>query len=194
MQWTPIVIIIGILASMAFYAFNNNLASNNISNIGSSTASTENFMEKLAITSPSFSNGEMIPVKYTCNGEKINPPISITGVSQNAKSLVFILEDPDAPVQGGFIHWVRFNIPPANVSAGEGADIGGLFGKNSAGNTDYVPPCPPSGIHHYYFKIYALDIELPLSDNATKTEIESAMAGHIISSAELIGLFGKKNK
>lgn len=146
----------------------------------------------MKITSPAFKNNELIPPKYTCDGENINPSLEFSGVPENAKSLVLIMDDPDAPA-GTFIHWIIWNIGPSmpgikeNSVPNEAEEGVTSFGKNGYGG-----PCPHTGTHHYFFKLYALDAKLDLSPNADKTELEKAMEGHILAQAELIGLYSRK--
>jgi Raf kinase inhibitor-like YbhB/YbcL family protein len=142
----------------------------------------------LSISSSAFSPGGHIPVKYTCEGENVNPPIYITGMPRETKSLVLIMEDPDA-VHGTFDHWVMWNISPTETLNENSAP--GRQGRNSAGNNCYTGPCPPQGVHHYNFKIYALDIMLGLDTGASKTKVLQAMEGHVIASGVLMGLYKK---
>ncbi|PIN75924.1 YbhB/YbcL family Raf kinase inhibitor-like protein [Candidatus Woesearchaeota archaeon CG10_big_fil_rev_8_21_14_0_10_37_12] len=143
-----------------------------------------------------FENNGKIPAKYTCNGENIIPPLQFQNIPEQAKSLVLIVDDPDIPdfVKESrgievFDHWVIFNIPSHVRTIEEGKVPEGIQGKNSAGNNAYTGPCPPDREHRYFFKLYALDITLNLSEGATKTEVERAMQGHILEQAELIGLY-----
>ena len=146
-------------------------------------------MKQLTITSTAFKQNEMIPTKYTCKGENINPDLSIEGIPKEAKSLVLIMDDPDAP-KGTFVHWVMYNIDPKITEIKENTNPG-LSGENSAGQVKYTGPCPPSGIHRYFFKVYALDFanmpQFEISPN--KTQIESFMKDHVIAKGELIGRF-----
>ena len=128
----------------------------------------------------------MIPKKYTCDGANINPALSIENLPEGVKSLALIMDDPDAP-NGTFDHWIMWNMPPKTTIAENSAR--GLQGQNGRKENKYTGPCPPSGTHHYYFKIYALDTELELKAGADKASLEEAMKGHILSSAELIGLY-----
>lgn len=135
----------------------------------------------MKIISSAFAENSTIPSKYTCEGENINPPLAFMDVPANAKSLVLIMDDPDAPM-GTFVHWVLYNINPAEKGITE----------NSVSHSGYIGPCPPSGTHRYFFKLYALDINLDLQ-NADKNMAEEKMQGHILEKAELTGLY-KKNK
>jgi Raf kinase inhibitor-like YbhB/YbcL family protein len=141
------------------------------------------------ITSPAFKHNEMIPVKYTCDGADVNPPLLFEDVPANAKSLALIVDDPDAP-RGTWVHWVVWNIAPDTREVPEkSVPKGALQGMNDFRKKDYGGPCPPSGTHRYFFKLYALDGVLTLGKNADKAALEAAMQGHIISQAEIIGLY-----
>ncbi len=143
----------------------------------------------MKITSSAFSNRQKIPTKYTCGGENINPPLKIEQVPQEAKSLVLIMYDPDSPV-GVWDHWIVFNINP-NIEgiAEHSVPPNSIQGKNSWGSSEYGGPCPPTGTHRYFFKLYALDIKLKLNLGATKEKVESLMTNHILDQAELVGLY-----
>ena len=152
----------------------------------------EEDMAKLTIESPSFGNNEMIPSKYTCDGQNINPPLKISGVSNTAKSLVLIMDDPDAPM-GTWVHWTIWNINPKITEILENnVPENAVEGITSFKKPGYGGPCPPSGTHRYFFKLYALDTMLELNSKASASDIEKAMEGHILDSAELIGLY-KRN-
>ena len=144
----------------------------------------------MKIISPAFEHNQNIPDKYTCKGENINPPLQFVDVSHNAKSLVLIVDDPDAPV-GLWVHWVVFNIPITVSEIAENSKPDGTQGITSFGKAGYGGPCPPSGTHRYFFKLYALDSTVDLQINADKKAVEEAMKGHVIEQAELIGFFGK---
>lgn len=143
-------------------------------------------MKELIITSTAFKHNKMIPAKYTCDGAAINPPLRVEGVPEDAKTLVLIMDDPDAPM-GTFVHWVVWNIP-INVEIEEDS-IPGTEGRNSTGRNSYIGPCPPSGTHRYFFKFYALDGRLDIDRNFTKQDVENAMKDKIIAKGELIGLY-----
>jgi len=146
----------------------------------------------MIIRSPSFQNNGLIPLKYTCDGEDINPPLEIGGVPESAKSLALIVDDPDAPM-GTWVHWVVWNISPETKQIEEGMVPEGVMeGMTDFGRAGYGGPCPPSGTHRYFFKLYALDTELNLDNSATKEDVEEAMKGHILDSAVLIGLYKRK--
>lgn len=140
----------------------------------------------LTIKSPAFANNEWIPAKYTCVGSNINPALSITDIPNGTESLALIVDDPDAP-NGTYVHWVMWNIPVISVIDENSAP--GIQGKNGKGENKYFGPCPPTGIHHYNFKIYALDTKLILPLQADKNALLKAMDKHILASGGLIGLF-----
>ncbi|RQW77358.1 MAG: YbhB/YbcL family Raf kinase inhibitor-like protein [Geobacter sp.] len=146
------------------------------------------------LTSPAFNHGSQIPSQYTCDGEDINPHLVIHGVPQGAKSLALVMEDPDAPA-GLWTHWVVWDIPPETKEIREHtAPIGTGEGLNSWGETGYGGPCPPSGTHRYFFRLFALDTRIKLPVNSKKAELEAAMAGHILATAELMGTYGRTNE
>jgi hypothetical protein len=132
-----------------------------------------------------------MPARFTCDGENINPSLEISGVPNEANSLALIMDDPDAP-GGTWVHWVKWNIPPKTRMIGEGQEPAGVSGKGSGGKLSYAGPCPPSGTHRYFFKIYALDTELNLAEGATKENVLNALAGHIVGEGELVGLYSRK--
>ncbi|MFC1624516.1 YbhB/YbcL family Raf kinase inhibitor-like protein [Candidatus Omnitrophota bacterium] len=142
----------------------------------------------MKITSSEFENNGTIPKKFTCQGEDINPMLIIENIPSGAKSLALIVDDPDAPM-GMWVHWVVYNIPIA--SSIEEDTIPGKQGLNDFGRKDYGGPCPPSGTHRYFFKIYALGAELDLKEGIRKSDLEKAMEGHILAKDELIGLYKK---
>ncbi|OGI11694.1 hypothetical protein A3K64_00135 [Candidatus Micrarchaeota archaeon RBG_16_36_9] len=143
-------------------------------------------MEELVITSVAFKNNKMIPMKYTCDGDNVNPPLNVEGIPKSAKTLVLIMDDPDVPM-GTFVHWVVWNIPIDGKI--EENSVPGTEGQNSARGNSYMGPCPPSGTHRYFFKFYALDNELNMNGNSNKQGVEDAMKGHIVAKGELIGLY-----
>ena len=140
----------------------------------------------MKITSPSFRNNEKMPAKFTYDGLDINPSVEIENIPAGTKSLALIVDDPDAPMKT-WVHWVVYDIPP--VSRIEEGSIPGKQGINDSGGKNHHGPCPPSGTHRYYFKIYALDKVLDLNDGISKADLEKAMQRSILSSAELIGLY-----
>jgi Raf kinase inhibitor-like YbhB/YbcL family protein len=146
-------------------------------------------MKGLQIVSPAFRLNELIPKKYTCDGKDVNPPLLIESIPSGAKSLALIVDDPDAPV-GTWVHWVVWNISPGTREIKEDSvPKGAEQGVNDFRKNDYGGPCPPSGTHRYFFKLYSLDTVLNLSSKAKKSDLERAMKGHILEKAELVGLY-----
>ncbi len=143
----------------------------------------------MKLTSPEFKHNQFIPDKFTCDGEDVNPELIIEDIPKEAKSLVLILDDPDASV-GTWVHWIVFNIPVINRI--EENSIPGKQGSNSSGKRDYRGPRPPLGTHRYFFKVYALDTMLNLQEGIAKSALLDAMQGHILANAELIGLYRRK--
>ncbi|MHA2250622.1 MAG: YbhB/YbcL family Raf kinase inhibitor-like protein [Candidatus Kariarchaeaceae archaeon] len=145
------------------------------------------------ITSPAFKQGEYIPDRYTCRGLDINPEFHINGTPNNALSLVLIMDDPDAKEVAGFtwVHWIVWNISPSTIIIEENSvPDNAMQGMNSRSTVDYQGPCPPSPRdHRYYFKLYAVDIELDLPSSSGITLLEEAMDGHIIEKAQLMGRY-----
>jgi len=142
----------------------------------------------MKLTSPSFADKQMMPSDYTCDGAGKIPPLEIADVPLNAKSLALVVDDPDAPA-GVWDHWVVWNIAPATKRIDSEPE--GVPGKNSWGKTGYGGPCPPSGVHRYYFKIYALDAVLDLAAGSNKASLLQAMKGHILAEASLMGTYQK---
>ena len=153
-------------------------------------------MPSLTITSSAFSQGAAIPVQYSCKGRDVSPPLAWSDPPAGTKSFALIVDDPDAPV-GTWVHWVLYNIPPTarglpEASATEAALAdGSLNGRTSAGSPGYHGPCPPSGTHRYFFKLYALDSMLSLPSSADKARLLEAVQGHILAQGELMGTFSK---
>jgi len=146
----------------------------------------------MKLTSPVFEQNQFIPKKYTCDGEDINPPLEISGVPEGTKSLVLIVDDPDAPM-GTWDHWIIWNINPATSQIEENnIPEGSIQGMNDFGKNSYGGPCPPLGTHHYHFKLYALNKTLELTPVAKKEDVEKSMEGSILAWAELIGLYQRK--
>lgn len=141
---------------------------------------------KMELTSPAFDNGSNMPAKYTCDGEDLSPELVIKNIPSGAKSLALIVDDPDAPMKI-WVHWVVYDIPPASKI--EEGSIPGKQGMNDSHGLDWSGPCPPSGTHRYYFKLYALDKVLALPEGIDKKALEKAMEGHILDRAELMGLY-----
>ncbi|MFZ5392303.1 MAG: YbhB/YbcL family Raf kinase inhibitor-like protein [Patescibacteria group bacterium] len=146
----------------------------------------------MKLTSPAFTNNEYIPSLYSCLGKNINPPFSISDIPQNTISLALLIDDPDAPI-GDWVHWLVFNIDPVTKNIPENSiPANSVIGLNSSGQNQYEGPCPPSGTHHYHFKIYALDSILNLDRTTTKEIFLQNIHDHIIDQNELVGLFTKK--
>lgn len=145
----------------------------------------------MKITSSAFREGESIPSKFTCDGGNTSPPLEISDVPSGAKSVVLIADDPDAP-GGLFTHWLVWNILPQTNSIAEGSAPKGLQGTNDFGKSGYGAPCPPSGMHRYYFRVFALDRELDLRSGAKRSQLDAAMKGHVIAQGELIGRYARK--
>ena len=147
--------------------------------------------KKMNLISSAFKAGELIPKQYTCDDSDLSPPLQWNNVPLNTKSFVLIVDDPDAPM-GNWDHWLLFNISATTNVLKENISelpIGTKIGKNSWGNMAYGGPCPPSNIHRYFFKLYALDTTLSLESGATKDQIIQAAQGHILAQAELIGRY-----
>ncbi|MBL7958814.1 YbhB/YbcL family Raf kinase inhibitor-like protein [bacterium] len=146
------------------------------------------------IESSVFKDSGWIPKKFTCDGENVSPPLLFSGIPLNAASLALICDDPDAPA-GTWVHWVVFNLPPnmkglpENILSDKALPGGAKQGVNDFRNIGYGGPCPPSGKHRYYFKLYALDHILDLEAGATKWQVVQAMKGHIIAEAKLMGIY-----
>jgi Raf kinase inhibitor-like YbhB/YbcL family protein len=145
----------------------------------------------MKITSSAFHERGEIPSKFTCDGSDTSPPLQITGIPSEAKSLVLIADDPDAP-SGLFTHWLVWNIPPQTNLIAEGNTPKGVQGANDFGKSGYRGPCPPPGTHRYSFKIFALDRELDLSAGAKRSQVDVAMKGHVIGHGELVGRYARK--
>lgn len=150
----------------------------------------------LRLTSSAFQEGGLIPAEYTCAGANVSPPLKWGDVPAETKALALVVDDPDAP-RGTWVHWVVYNLPAATreLAAGVPAQVelpgGGRQGRNDFGQTAYGGPCPPSGTHRYYFKLYALNARLDLPPGATKQDLLRAMYGHILDEGQLMGRFKK---
>jgi Raf kinase inhibitor-like YbhB/YbcL family protein len=151
-----------------------------------------NAASSISVTTPAFQAGGDVAAKFTCNGANVNPGLRINGVPSEAKSLVLIVDDPDAP-RGLFTHWIVWNIDPKATDIGENsAPAGGIQGTNDFGKRNYGGPCPPSGTHRYFFKIYALDTKLDLKPSARRAELDAAMRGHTLAQGELMARYSHK--
>ncbi|TAJ11324.1 YbhB/YbcL family Raf kinase inhibitor-like protein [Marinilabiliaceae bacterium JC017] len=148
----------------------------------------------MKLTSPVFDEGGLIPEKYTCDGIDVSPSLKWSSMPVGTKTIAIICDDPDAPM-GTWVHWVIYNLPattdvlPEEVPAVKILPNGAMQGKNDFGKIGYGGPCPPSGTHRYYFKIYALDDELMVEAGITKSQLEKAMQGHILSEGQLMGRY-----
>ncbi len=157
------------------------------------SAKGETVME-ITISSTAFKEGEMIPKKYTCDGENISPTLEWSNIPKGTKSLALIADDPDAP-RGTWVHWVLFNIPsdmkglPENVPPRSTLKNGARHGMNDSRKLGYDGPCPPGGTHRYYFKLYALSVDLALESGATKEQLLKAMEGQILGEGQLMGKY-----
>jgi len=143
----------------------------------------------LRVTSPAFKSNGLIPEKHTCDGNDVNPSLHIEDLPEEAESLVLIVDDPDAPM-GTWVHWVVWNIPPVKEIKED--SVPGIEGINDFQKHSYGGPCPPSGTHRYFFKVYALDAKLQLSQNARKKDVEKAMDGHILAKGDTVGRYSRK--
>ena len=157
---------------------------------------TPNQKSEITLVSATFKEGQPIPRQYTCDGVNISPPLEWSGAPKTAKTIAIIADDPDAPA-GTWVHWVFYNLPAENIGlvenvpATETLKAGGFQGKNDFGKIGYGGPCPPSGTHRYFFKIYAVDTELPLKAGATKADLEKALEGHVVSKGQLMGTYSR---
>jgi Raf kinase inhibitor-like YbhB/YbcL family protein len=142
----------------------------------------------MKLSSPEFEHNQAIPAKFTCQGKDVSPALVIEDIPKEAKALSLIVDDPDAPM-GTWVHWVLYDIPLTDRI--EENSIPGKQGLNDFGRKNYGGPCPPSGEHRYFFKIYALDKKLDLPEGVSKQDLEEEMSGHILDQAELIGLYEK---
>jgi Raf kinase inhibitor-like YbhB/YbcL family protein len=149
------------------------------------------------LTSPAFVAGSPIPAEFTCDGRDISPPLAWGLPPEETQSLALVMDDPDAPV-GTWDHWVLFNLPPtarglpADLPADPERPDGSRHGRNSWHRLGYGGPCPPRGLHHYVFRLVALDALLGLAAGSTKAELERAMAGHVLATAELVGTYTRR--
>jgi len=181
----------------AFLFFINKLSISNNKNPSTSPAPFNGKLttnsKNMKLTSSSFENNGNIPTKYTCDGEDINPPLLISQVPQETLSLALVVHDPDAPIPGGFTHWILYNLNPQTKEIQENfKPTGSNEGKNSSGKVGWMGPCPPSGTHHYHFILYALDEILRFDSPPQKADLEKAIAGHILEQAELVGLYQRQ--
>ena len=149
----------------------------------------------MKLSSSAFQEGGIIPSRYTCEGANISPPLAIADVPAEARTLVLIMHDPDVPPRirsdRNWDHWIVFNIPAATSQIAEGARPPGVLGKTTFGSAKYGGPCPPDREHRYIFTLYALDGPLILNEGAMKRDVERAMQGHILATAQLLGRYEK---
>lgn len=148
---------------------------------------------KMTITSQAFKNSDTIPKKYACDGKNISPPLQFKNIPKNAKSLAIIMDDPDAPM-GTFNHWIAWGISPKKHQISEGEKGKISEGMNGLGQKGYFGPCPPTGTHRYYFKLYALDSDIDISEKSKKKELQIAIDKHTLQSATLMGKYAKTGK
>jgi Raf kinase inhibitor-like YbhB/YbcL family protein len=154
----------------------------------------------MTLTSPSFEEAGEIPRRHTCQGEDVSPPLDWTGIPAGAKTLALVVDDPDAPDPAApkmtWVHWVVFDIPATASGLPEGAGAAlpapARAGNNDWGRAAWGGPCPPVGRHRYFFKLYALGVSLPPDGVSTKAELEKAMQGHVLASAQLTGTYQKR--
>jgi len=152
----------------------------------------------IQVTSPAFSEGGSIPSKYTCDGQNVSPPLRWNAIPEGTKSIALIVDDPDAP-HGDWVHWVVYDLPASIRDLAERVPPdekylgnGGRQGTTDFGKIGYGGPCPPSGTHRYFFKVYALDKTLGLSPGATKSQLLKAMEGHVLAQGQLMGKYARK--
>lgn len=151
----------------------------------------------MQLTSTAFQHQAKIPARLTCDGENTSPELSWRDAPSETKSFALIMHDPDAPRAGGFTHWVLYSIPAGishlepNVPKRDRISGTGIQGRNDSGKTGYMGPCPPSGTHRYFLRLYALDKELKLPSGLTREGLERAMEGHILEQTELMGTYAR---
>lgn len=152
--------------------------------------------EKMKISSSAFNDGEQIPVEFTCDDRGDNPPLFFSDIPDGVITFALIMEDIDVPstirADGVWDHWLIWNIPETVTSIDKGKSPAGIFGMTTSGTTDYIAPCPPDGLHRYRFKLYALNSAISLQSGANRKDLEKAMQGYIIESAEVIGVYNRQ--
>jgi Raf kinase inhibitor-like YbhB/YbcL family protein len=146
-------------------------------------------VKELIVKSSAFANNGLIPSKYTCDGDDMNPSLTIEGIPEGTQSLILVVDDPDAPM-GTWDHWIVWNIPPSDEIKEN--TVPGVEGVNDFRKHSYGGPCPPSGTHRYFFKVYALDTRLNLSSNSRKKDLEKAMQDHVLARGELVGRYSRR--
>ncbi len=144
----------------------------------------------MELTSSAFEDGGLIPSLYTCDGQDISPPLTVSEVPGGTAALALVMDDPDAP-GGTFDHWLVWNIPPSTTEIAKGTEPEGVQGESDFGKLGYGGPCPPSGTHTYRFRLYALDQELDLAEGAGKAQLQGAMEGHVLEEALLEGSYSR---
>lgn len=180
-----------------FYNFHSFSTKSNSNSVKLSNSIAHSVKYQMSITSVAFTNDALIPTVYTCDGKGINPPLTFHNVPKTAKSLVLLIEDPDVPknllTTGVFDHWVIYNIDPDVSSIKQDSTPPGIQGLNSTGIDNYYPPCPPDRKHRYFINLYALNTRLNFYDptKVTRQMVMDALKGHIITTAELIGLYNR---
>lgn len=160
---------------------------------GSAQTQNTHSGDPIKVTSSAFSEGGKIPKKYTCDGSDVSPPLRIENLPKGAKSIALIVEDPDAPGRT-WTHWLVWNIDPGNTEIRENnVPSHATQGTSDFGSAKYGGPCPPSGTHRYYFRVYALDAAISLPSSATKSAVEKAIAPHVIAKGSLMGTYSRAN-
>lgn len=194
-----VIIVIIILALAALIVYRNSGGKTTTFNAPPPANTQINTTTPMTISSPAFLDSQAIPKQFTCDGDGINPALQFTDVPGEAKSLALLVEDPDAPT-GTWIHWLMWNIPSTVTEIAQNSvPPGAVQGQGSSGQNVFGAPCPPTpmpgsglvGIHHYIFTVYALDSKLTLPSYSTAENLHSAMQGHIITQAQIIGLYGR---
>ena len=174
-----VLVFVGLCVRAEFSVAESGAAGNNFPEV--------NAMDGLSITSPEFRHNEKTPLKFTCDGRNVNPPLKFDGIPQEAKSLVLIMDDPDAP-GGTWDHWLLVTSVAQEIEENK-VPPNAVLGKNSWGRSDYGGPCPLSGTHRYVFSLYALDTVLDVEQGFSKADLQHAMDGHVLDEAVLVGLY-----
>jgi Raf kinase inhibitor-like YbhB/YbcL family protein len=183
-----ILAIILVLAAIVYY---RGFRVNRATFVNSSLNSSTNTTIPVTISSPVFQNGQPIPKKYTCDDQGTNPPLQFSDVPKQTQSLALVIDDPDTAV-GTWTHWLVWNIDPRATSIAENSvPTGAVQGQTSSGQNVYGGPCPPSGTHHYHFKLFALDGKLTIPSYSDISAFQQAINGHVISQAELVGVYSR---
>lgn len=189
---TKIIVVAGAtILALAVFSYFNSYNTTLKTNQTTSMATQGLNQTIMQVSSPAFKNDTNIPSEFTCDGLDISPPIDITGVPKEAKTLSIIMQDPDAPM-GTITHWLVWNVPPTKLQFIKNEKIEFAQGLTSLGKIGYGGPCPPSGIHRYFFKIYALDSKLDLVNGSSVTDLQKAMLGHVVAEDTLMGKYAKK--